>query len=101
MQLLEHTRVLPTLQVSPAILVRVDAQLQRQLLPRDPGVEHDQHSLRAQTVRHRPRTGRLLRPRRQHRLDHRPQLVVHDPRLHAHTHVNGPSSHRLRPPPHH
>ena len=89
MQLVEDARLLPALQASPAGLPGAEAQLQGQLLPRDPGVEHEQHPLQTQPVRHRPRARRPLRPRRQHRLDHCPQLIVHNPRLDAHTITNG------------
>ncbi len=89
MQLVEDARVLPALQAAPAGLSGAEAQLQRQLLPGDAGVEHEQHALQAKPVRHWPRTGRALGPGRQHRPDQCPQLVVHDPRLDVHTITNG------------
>ncbi|MFD8110206.1 DUF6228 family protein [Streptomyces microflavus] len=45
--------------------------------------------MQAEPVRHRPRPRRPLRPRRQQRLDQRPQVVVHDPRSSTHTITNG------------
>ena len=55
MQLLEDTRLLPAFKSAPAGLPGAETQLQRQLLPQDPGVENEQHSLQTQPVRHRSR----------------------------------------------
>jgi hypothetical protein len=56
----------------------------RRVFPADPGVQHEQDALQTQTIRHGPRPGSLLRPRRQQRLDQLPQFVIDDRRL-AHT----------------
>ncbi|WP_367437348.1 serine hydrolase domain-containing protein [Streptomyces celluloflavus] len=52
-------------------------------------VEDEQDALQTKSVPHRLRPRRPLRPRRQHRLDQRPQLIVHDPRSSTHTLTNG------------
>ena len=89
MQLVEDPRLLPPVQAAPARLTRAEPQLQRQQLPGYVVVEDEQNALETAPVRHRPRPRRPIRPRRQQRLDQRPQLIVHDPRSSTHTLTNG------------
>lgn len=55
------------------------------------GTEPVQDALQAQLVVHRPWAGRLLRPRRQQRIDQHPQVVIHDPRPAPHTSLTAES----------
>lgn len=80
MQLVEDSCLLPPVQPAPGRLSRAEPQLRGQKLPGYVVVEDEQDALRAEPIRHRPRPRRPLRPRRQQRLDQRPQLIVHDPR---------------------
>ncbi len=89
MQPVESPCLLPPVQTAPARLPRAEVQLQRQELPGYVVVEDEQDALQTKSVRHRLRPRRPLRPRRQHRLDQRPQLIVHDPRSSTHTLTNG------------
>lgn len=88
MQLVEDSRLLPPVQATPAGLPGAEPQLQGQELPGYVVVEDEQDALETEPVRHRPRPRRALRPRRQQRLDQRPQVVVHDPRPSSHTITN-------------
>lgn len=88
-QLVEDSYLLPPVQLAPARLPRAEAQLLGQESPGYVVVEHEQDALPTEPARHRPRTRRPLRPRRQERLDQRPQVVVHDPRPSTHTITNG------------
>jgi len=73
-QLLEDSGLLPAVWAPPAGLPGAEPQLQGQELPGDALVQSVQDALRAQPVVHRLRPRRPLRPRRQQRLDHRPQV---------------------------
>ncbi len=75
-QLVEDAGVGPALQPPPAGHPGAEPEFLRQVLPTDPGVHHEQDALQALPVRHRPRTRRLVRPRRQQRLDQLPKLVI-------------------------
>lgn len=89
MQPVEDPGFLPPVQTPPAGLPRTEPQLQRQELPGYVVVEDEQDALQTEPVRHRPRSGRPLRPRRQQRLDQSPQLIIHDPRSSTHALTNG------------
>lgn len=89
--------LLPPVRPPPAGLSRAEPQLQRQQLPGYVVVEDDQDAPQAESVPHRPRSRRPIRPRRQQRLDQRPQLIVHDPRSSTHTSRTAESSHRPHP----
>ena len=62
---------------------RAETELLRQMLPGDPGMQHEQNALEHQPIR-MPLTPRMpsrpLRPGQQ-RLHHRPQLIINFPRL--------------------
>ncbi len=73
-------RLLPPVQATPAGLPRAEGQLRGQELPGYVVVEDEQDTLEAEPVRHRSWPWGPLRPRKQQRLDQRPQLTVHDPR---------------------
>ncbi|MGC0334846.1 transposase [Streptomyces sp. SAI-170] len=86
-------------QAPPAGHARPKVQFLRQVLPGDPGVQHEQDALEHHPVR-RPLASRMPRPTLdpgQQRLDHRPQLVVNFPRLQP-SHC-APPDHRSRSDP--
>src|SRR5439155_15570607 len=65
-----------------------EAELERQMPPRDPRVQHEQDSLQRLPVR-QPLATRIAKPTldlRQERLNPFPQLIRHDPRLRGHRH---------------
>ncbi|SDC24281.1 hypothetical protein F610DRAFT_01372 [Streptomyces sp. LaPpAH-199] len=86
--MVEDSRLLPPVQATPAGLPGAEPQLQGQELPGYVVVEDEQDALETEPVRDRPRPRRPFRPRRQQRLDQRPQVVVHDPRPSSHTITN-------------
>ncbi len=94
MQPRPHAGIGPLRQTSPAGHARTEPQLLREVFPRDPGVQDEQDALEYQPVRVTPptrMTSTSLHPR-QERFDHRPEFIVHFPRL--------PPSHPHPPDPH-
>lgn len=65
----------------PARHARTEAQLLRQVLPLDPGMQHEQGAAQGLAVRNsRPAGHQLRRRNRQQRLDQQPQFIRDDPR---------------------
>jgi hypothetical protein len=87
-QPLPHPRLLPLIQTTPTGHTRAEAELERQVRPRDPGVQHEQDPLQRLPIR-QPLPTRITEApllHRQQRLDQLPQLVRHDPRRDSHRH---------------
>ena len=78
-QRVPHARLLPGPQPPPARHARAIAVLARQILPRDPGVQHMQDPIEHQPIVDRLAAGIAPTPtfaHRDQRLDLRPQLVT-------------------------
>jgi hypothetical protein len=77
-QCLEHTCLLPLLQTPPAGHTGAVPEFLRQVLPGDPGAQHEQDAGERATVIESPPT-RMVEatlPDRQERLDQLPEFVV-------------------------
>jgi hypothetical protein len=88
MQPLPHARPLPLVQPAVARRAAAEAELERQMPPRDPRVQDEQDSLQRLPIR-QPLATRVAKPpllRRQQRLDQLPQLVRDNPRRDSHRH---------------
>jgi hypothetical protein len=81
-QPLPHTGLLPLNHPPIAGRAGTEAELERQMPPRDPGVEHEQDPLQRRPIIEplAPRITEATLDPRQLRLDPQPELVRHDPR---------------------
>jgi hypothetical protein len=88
MQPLPHAGVVPAAQSPPSGHPATEAELLGQMLPADPGVQHEQDPLQRQPVIERLAARMTEAPPllRQQRLDPLPQSVRHIPRLRPHRH---------------
>jgi hypothetical protein len=87
-QPLPHACLLPRIEAAVAGRAGPKAELERQVPPRDPGMQHKQDPLQRRTIIEPPTTRvaeATLDPRQQ-RLDQPPQPIRHDPRRNSHRH---------------
>jgi hypothetical protein len=79
MQPVEHPGLGPVSSPPPAGHPGTEPELLGQVLPADPGVEHEQNPLQHQPIRQPLRSRPTRRPNRQQRREPRPQLVRDNP----------------------
>jgi hypothetical protein len=87
-QLRPHARLLPLVQAAPASGARAEAELEWQVPPGDPRMQHEEDPLQRLPIR-QPLAARVAKPPLcpwQQRLDQHPQLVRDDPRRGSHRH---------------
>ncbi len=93
MQPVEDPELLPVPKPSPARHPGTKPQLLRQVLPPDPGEQHEQDPLQHLPIRQRLRPRPTRRTHRQQRPYPGPQLVRHDPRR-SHTKIISNQDHQ-------
>ncbi len=88
MQRLPHPGSLPLIQTAVAGRARAEAELERQMAPRHPRVQHEQDPLQRLPIGESlaTRIAKAPLPHGQKRLDELPQLVGNDPRRGSHRH---------------
>src|SRR5437867_8244959 len=88
MQALPHARLLPLVEAAVAGRAGTEAELERQMPPGDPGVQHEQDPLQRLPVRQSlaTREAEASLHLRQQRLQQLPQRVRDDPRRDGHRH---------------
>jgi hypothetical protein len=101
MQPLPDPGALPLIETAVAGRAAAEAELERQMAPRDPGVQHEQNALQGLTIRQTLASWVAKAPLdlRQQRFDPLPQLVRHDPRLRGHWHPSQLDDGCRRPSP--